>query len=78
MPDLLTAEEFRRLSQGFEHTAFRLETHERYLDEEEREPVRRFLAGEPADDAWFMDWYKAILMEACSGGTPGIRPAPLG
>ena len=67
MPDLLTAEEFGRLVQGFEHTAFRLETRERYLDDEEREPVRRFLAGEPPDDAWFMDWYDAVRQLTAEG-----------
>jgi len=60
VPDLLAAAEFRRLCESFEHTAFRLETRESYLDEEEEEPVRRFLAGEPADDAWFMDWYEEV------------------
>jgi hypothetical protein len=56
--NLLGAEEFRRLCEAFERTAFRLETRDRYADE--REPLRRFLAGEPPDDAWFMDWYEAI------------------
>lgn len=67
MPHLLNSEEFRRLSLGFEHTAFRLETRDRYLDDEEREPVRRFLAGEPADDAWFMDWFEAVRQLAAQG-----------
>lgn len=60
MTDLLPAEEFRRQCETFEHTAFRLETRDRYVDEEEREPLRRFLAGESPDDAWFMDWYEAV------------------
>jgi hypothetical protein len=67
VPDLLAAGEFLRLSQDFEHTAFRLETRERYLDEEEREPLRRFLAGEPPDDAWFMDWYDAVSQLTIDG-----------
>jgi hypothetical protein len=58
--DLLTGEDFRRLCETFKHTAFRLETRDRYLDGEEQEPLRRFLAGEPPDDAWFMDWYESV------------------
>jgi hypothetical protein len=65
--DLLTGEEFRRLCETFEHTAFRLETRERYVDDEEREPIRRFLAGEPPDDAWFMDWYDAVEQLVAEG-----------
>jgi hypothetical protein len=65
--ELLTGEEFRELCQGFEHTAFRLETRERYVDDEEREPLRRFLAGEPPDDAWFMDWYDAVALLRADG-----------
>jgi hypothetical protein len=67
VPDLLAAGEFFRVSQDFAHTAFRLETRERYLDDEEREPLRRFLAGEPPDDAWFMDWYDAVRQLAAEG-----------
>lgn len=67
MTDLLSGEEFRRLFDTFEHTAFRLETHERYVDEEEQEPLRRFLAGEPPDDAWFMDWYEAVEQITAQG-----------
>jgi hypothetical protein len=40
---------------GYEHTAFRLETRERYNEAEEAEEVRRFLAGEP-DYAWNEEW----------------------
>jgi hypothetical protein len=58
--DFLTGEEFRTLCETFEHSAFRLETRDRYLDDEEREPLRRFMAGEQPDDAWFMDWYESV------------------
>lgn len=67
MTELLTAEEFWAQCLGFEHTAFRLETHERYVDDEEQEPIRRFLEGEPPDDAWFMDWYDAVVQLAAAG-----------
>ena len=45
---------------GYEHTAFRLETRERYNEAEEAEEVRRFLAGEP-DYAWNQEW--AAMMQ---------------
>lgn len=67
MAELLTGEDFRAVCLGFEHTAFRLETRERYADDEEQEPLRRFLAGEPADDGWFMDWYEAIQAVTADG-----------
>ena len=67
MADLLTGEEFRRLCETFEHTAFRLETRDRYVDAEEREPLRQFLAVEPPDDAWFMDWYEAVEQLVAEG-----------
>jgi hypothetical protein len=57
---LLTGEDFRRLCETFEHAAFRLETRDRYVDDEEREPLRRFLAAEPPDDTWFMDWHEVV------------------
>lgn len=66
MAELLTAEEFWAQCLGFEHTAFRLETHEHYFDDEEQEPLRRFLASEPPDDAWFMDWYDAVVQLAAA------------
>jgi len=36
---------------SYQHTAFRLETRERYNEPEEAEPLRRFLGGEP-DYSW--------------------------
>ncbi len=67
MTDFLTGSEFRRLCETFEYTAFRLETRDRYLDGEEQEPLRRFLAGEPPEDAWFMDWYDAVKQLTAEG-----------
>jgi hypothetical protein len=65
--ELLTGEHFRAACLDFEHTAFRLETRERYVDDEEQEPLRRFLAGQPPDDSWFMDWYDAIAELVAAG-----------
>jgi hypothetical protein len=53
---ILSADEWRRQFREFEHTAFRLETRERYNSPGETERVRRFLAGEPLvhrDHDWF-------------------------
>jgi hypothetical protein len=59
--DLLAQEAVWQLFLSFEHTAFRLETRDRYeLEEEEREPFRRFMAGEPADDSWMSDFCDAV------------------
>ncbi len=63
----LTPEEFRRDFASFEFTAFRLETRDQYTEESEREPLRRFLAGEPPDDAWFMAWYRTVQQIAAQG-----------
>lgn len=61
MTELLSAADRRRLCETFEHTAFRLETRDRYVDDEaEQEPLRKFQAGEPPDDGWFMDWYGVV------------------
>jgi hypothetical protein len=65
--ELLTGGEFRRRCQAFERTAFRLETRERYVEEKEQEPMRRFLAGEPPEDGWFRDWYEAVEQMATEG-----------
>lgn len=39
--------EYRSLFDGFEHTAYRLETLQCYRDDDEAEALRSFLAGEP-------------------------------
>lgn len=46
----LTADEFGRLFETFEHTAFRLEPRDRYNVAGEQEGLRRWLAGETPDD----------------------------
>jgi Family of unknown function (DUF6879) len=60
MTKLLSSEEFWQLFVSFKHTAFRLETRDRYEEPEEAEAFRRFLAGEAADDTWFMDYRRAV------------------
>jgi hypothetical protein len=48
-------DEFGKLFDEFEHTAFRLETQERYVEDDEIEPLQAFLAGRP-DYGWLADW----------------------
>ncbi|MBB5788757.1 DUF6879 family protein [Jiangella mangrovi] len=67
MTELLAGAAFRELFDRYEHTAFRLETRERYVDDEEQEPLRKFLAAEPADDTWFLDWVEDIEAATAAG-----------
>ena len=60
MSHLLSGEEFWQMFLSFEHTAFRLETRDSYDEPVEVEPYRRFLTGEPADNSWFMDYYRLV------------------
>ncbi|MFI1205104.1 hypothetical protein K2224_04060 [Streptomyces sp. BHT-5-2] len=49
---MLSGEQFGRLFESFERTAFRLETLPEYDVEEEREEIARFLAGEDMGPEW--------------------------
>lgn len=68
---LATRQEFEHLFDTFEHTAWRLECQGEYHEPEEEEPLRRFLAGEPDDGAWFADWPAWIRKQRTSGRTVG-------
>lgn len=65
--NLLTELEFGRLFHAFEHTAFRLETRDRYNAPYENESLRKFLAGEQDDFVWFQDWLAMIRAAAAKG-----------
>lgn len=67
MSDRLVGEDFGRLFQTFEHTAWRLETRDSYLVEEEQDPYRSFLAGEPVGLDWFQPWLDQIAELTSSG-----------
>ncbi|GAB3914418.1 DUF6879 family protein [Kibdelosporangium lantanae] len=69
---MLTREEFGRLFDVFERSAWRLEIQGVYDEPEEREPFRRFLAGEPDDLEWMQDWYDWIH-EVTSAGKQCAR-----
>jgi hypothetical protein len=65
----LTDEEFDKLFETFEHTAFRLEVRDRYNAPNEVESLRRFLAGEPEDleDGGFQDWLDQVQAATAEG-----------
>ena len=66
MTGLIYSQAFADFVLGYEHTAFRLETRERYNEPEETEPLRRFFAGEP-DYAWNDDWVALMRRRSADG-----------
>lgn len=60
-------EEFQRLFRTFTRSAWRWECQYVYREPDEREPLRKFLAGEPRDDAWRED-FLAMVREATEAG----------
>lgn len=66
MIGLITGKSLADFVLGYEHTAFRLETRERYSEAEEVEPLRRFLAGEP-DYGWNDEWAAMIERRTALG-----------
>lgn len=67
MTDLIPiGPEWRALFEAFEHTAFRLEVREAYNVPSEREPMRRFLAGDASPD-WLSDWLIDIRKDTDDG-----------
>jgi hypothetical protein len=67
---LISGPAFVDLFRTFAHTARRLETRERYDSPSEREPLRRFLEGEPEDLAWFQNWLGIVGKATESGRRP--------
>ncbi|MEV1006784.1 DUF6879 family protein [Streptomyces sp. NPDC049881] len=63
----LTGDEFGRLFHSFEHTAFRLETRERYDVDYENESLRKFLAKERDELPWMRDWLTMIRDATAQG-----------
>lgn len=57
---MLSRVEFESLFDTFTESAWRLETQPAYDEPEEREPLRRWLVGEPDDLAWMADWWTWI------------------
>ncbi|MFR9726052.1 DUF6879 family protein [Streptomyces sp. MS19] len=63
----LTGDEFGRLFHSFEHTAFRLETRERYDVDHENDSLRKFLAKERDELPWMRDWLTMIRDATAQG-----------
>jgi Family of unknown function (DUF6879) len=61
------SEEFDQPFRTFECSAFRLEALDRYAVDIEKEPVRRFLAGEPVDLGWLTP-YLTLVKRATAAG----------
>jgi hypothetical protein len=57
----------REFDSLFQHRVFRLETLDYYCAENEREPYRRFLAGEPADWTWREPWKRIVRGHLAEG-----------
>ena len=71
MTTVNTVISFEQLVQDFDglfrHRVFRLETLDWYDAPNEREPYRRFLAGEPVDPAWREPWKRLVRDVRASG-----------
>ncbi|MEU0507150.1 DUF6879 family protein [Nocardia sp. NPDC005998] len=68
MPD----EGFPDLLRSCKREAFHLEVLDSYAEPHEYEPLRRFLAGQPDDYAWFQDWTN-LVQETVSRGVAVTR-----
>ncbi len=66
MTQLVRGKQLADFILGYEHTAFRLETRERYNEPEEVEPLRRFLSGKP-DYAWNAEWAAMMRQRTAAG-----------
>lgn len=66
MTQLIDGSALAEVVLGYRHAAFRLETRERYNEQEEVEPLRRFLAGEP-DYGWNEEWVIMLQRRAADG-----------
>lgn len=71
MADLTSRAALEHLLDTFGRSAWRLECQGTYDEPEEREPLRQFLAGEPDDLAWYMDWPEWVREVRASGRTIG-------
>ncbi|MFC7528267.1 DUF6879 family protein [Actinoplanes sp. GCM10030250] len=64
---LLLRDDFDDLFRTFERSAFHLEVADVYHTDEESEPIRRFLSGEPDDFAWQRPWLDLIRNATAAG-----------
>lgn len=62
-----THPDFQRLFETFQESAWRWECQGVYREPDEREPLRRFLAGEPPDDAWMAPFLDLVRGATAAG-----------
>ncbi|MER6627612.1 DUF6879 family protein [Streptomyces sp. NPDC000987] len=75
---MLAGEEFGRLFETFERTAFRLETLAVYDVDEEREEIARFLAGEDMGSDWDDNpWVRSMTDKGKSVSRVHVLRSPL-
>jgi hypothetical protein len=67
MPEASGLDQFQQLFTTFERSAWRWECQGVYREPDEREPLRKFLAGEPPDDTWRED-FLALVSAATAAG----------
>jgi hypothetical protein len=68
----LTGADFAQLFTTFDRTAYRLETLDRYTVDDEVEPLRKFVAGEPVGSSWMASWLE-LIRQATSAGKQFAR-----
>ena len=64
----MTTDEFVRLFSTFERSAFRLETRQQYLVDEEAELVHAFLEGRPSPPSAAMDQWLSLIRTNTNAG----------
>lgn len=75
---MLRGEDFGRLFETFERTAFRLETLDEYDVDEEREEIARFLAGEDMGPEWDDNpWVRSMTDKGKSVSRVHVLSSPL-
>lgn len=70
-PRILTAEQFARLFENFQHSAWHLETRTRYASDEATETYARFARGETPDWDFTTPWSIAIRAKTDDGAAVG-------
>ena len=67
MTALVWGSDFDDLFRSFTRSAVRLETRPEYATQEEREPLRRFLAGDAVPLDWFAPWLRNVAAATAAG-----------
>lgn len=59
--------EFVRFARSYQHTAYRQEVRDNYVDPDEVPDIERFLARQSLDESWMDDWLGLILRRTLDG-----------